>query len=65
MGTLQSRYSTANGLDTALSLGMKQLRKITGIPDITFYWARHTFATIARNKCMMDKDDIAEALKIT
>lgn len=62
MGTLKSRYSSANGLDTALSLGMKQLRKITGIPDITFYWARHTFATIARNKCLIDKDDIAEAL---
>src|SRR6202012_1532997 len=50
------------GLDTALSKGMQQLRKVTGIADITFYWARHTFATIARNKCQMDKDDIAEAL---
>ena len=41
---------------------MRQLRKATGITDITFYWARHTFATIARNKCQMNKDDIAEAL---
>jgi hypothetical protein len=62
IGKLHQRYSTYNGLDTALSKGMKLLRKITGIPDITFYWARHTFATIARNKCQMDKDDIAEAL---
>jgi hypothetical protein len=51
-----------NGLDTALSLGMKEIRKLTGIPDITFYWSRHTFATIARNKCRISKDDIAEAL---
>ncbi|MCC8409083.1 hypothetical protein LJ707_09085 [Mucilaginibacter sp. UR6-1] len=62
MGTLQSRYSTNNGLDTALSQGMKQLRKLTGIENITFYWARHTFANIARNKCKISKDDIAEAL---
>jgi hypothetical protein len=51
MGHLKSRYSTYNGLDTALSLGMQQLREITKIPEITFYWARHTFANIARNKC--------------
>jgi integrase len=62
IGKLQNRYSTYNGLDTALSKGMHQLRKIAGVADITFYWARHTFATIARNKCHMDKDSIAEAL---
>lgn len=62
IGNLQSRYSTHNTLDTALSKGMKDIRKITGIPDITFYWARHSFATIARNKCRFSKDDIAEAL---
>ncbi len=62
IGKLRDRYSTYNGLDTALSKGMKILRKMTDIPDITFYWARHTFATIARNRCKMNKDDIAEAL---
>ncbi|MDO3644722.1 site-specific integrase [Mucilaginibacter sp. L3T2-6] len=61
-GILKSRYTTHNGLDTALSKGMRQLRTITGIPEITFYWARHTFASIARNKCRISKDDIAEAL---
>ncbi|MGY4539504.1 integrase [Mucilaginibacter sp. UYNi724] len=62
IGKLQERYSTYNGLDTALSKGITEVRKVTGVADITFYWARHTFATIARNKCQMDKDDIAEAL---
>ena len=37
---------------------MQQLRTITGVPDITFYWARHSF----RNKCQMDKDSIAKFL---
>ncbi|MET3114164.1 integrase [Pedobacter sp. CG_S7] len=59
---LSARYSAYDGLDTALSMGMKQLRKLTNIPDITFYWARHTFATIARNSCRMSKDDVALAL---
>jgi integrase len=59
---LSVRYSAYDGLDTALSMGMKQLRKLTGISGITIYWARHTFATIARNSCRMSKDDVALAL---
>jgi integrase len=59
---LPNRYSTYNGLNTALSKGMIQLRKITGIETITIYWARHTFANIARNVCRMGKDDVALAL---
>jgi integrase len=62
LGNLQKRYSTYGGLDTALSLGMITLRKLTGIDDITFYWARHTFANLARNACRMSKDDVALAL---
>jgi hypothetical protein len=27
-----------------------------------FYWGRHSFATIARNKCRKSKDDVALAL---
>ena len=62
MGTLRARYSTANGLDTALSKGMELVRERTELQELTFYWARHSFATIARNKCRISKDDIAEAL---
>jgi integrase len=59
---LPQRYKKYDGLDTALSAGMRELRKITGIADITFYWARHTFANTARNACRMSKDDVALAL---
>ncbi|MBS1529008.1 MAG: site-specific integrase [Bacteroidetes bacterium] len=62
IGCLSERYATSNGLDTALSKGMEHLRKITGIPEFTFYWARHTFANTARNDCRMSKDDISLAL---
>jgi integrase len=60
--TLASRYATTKGFDGALNKGMAQIRKITGIPEITFYWARHSFANCARNDCRISKDDIALAL---
>ncbi|RZL61705.1 MAG: recombinase [Pedobacter sp.] len=62
VGKLSERYSTYGILDHALSHGMKQLRKLIGIPEVTIYWARHTFATVARNTCRISKDDVALAL---
>ncbi len=59
---LSLRYSTCDGLNWALCKGMEQLRKLTGIPELTLYWARHTFANTARNDCRMSKDDVALAL---
>jgi hypothetical protein len=41
---------------------MQGLRELTGIPELTLYWARHTFGTLARNECRMSIDDIGEAL---
>jgi integrase len=62
LGTLSERYKTYDGLDTALSAGMQKLRELTDIEEITFYWARHTFANTARNDCRMSMDDVALAL---
>jgi integrase len=62
LGQLSSKYKTYVGLDAALSDGMKQLRQITGIEHVTFYYARHTFANTARNNCKISKDDISLAL---
>ena len=59
---LPVRYATSKGFDGALSKGMKRLREITGITEITYYWARHSFANCARNDCRLSKDDIALAL---
>ena len=62
IGKLNLRYGHFRYLDKALSIGSRQLSKITGIPEIGYYWARGSFATIARNKCNISKDDIALAL---
>ncbi|MFN0291923.1 site-specific integrase [Pedobacter helvus] len=59
---LAIRYASPDSLNKALLMGMKQLRKLTGLSDLTLYWARHTFGTIARNLCRMSKDDVAQAL---
>ena len=61
-GKLSLRYSSCDGLNWALCKGMEQLRKLTGIPELTLYWARYTFANTARNDCRMSKDDVALAL---
>lgn len=62
LGKLRERYSSANALNWALCKGMEQIRKFTRIPELTLYWARHTFANTARNDCRMSKDDVALAL---
>lgn len=62
LGKLSLRYASSDCLNWALCKGMEQLRKLTGIPDLTLYWARHTFANTARNDCRMSKDDVALAL---
>ena len=60
--TLKKRYTNYKGLDKALSKGFEVLRKITGMKEVTFYWARHTFANLAYNVCKLSKDHIGQAL---
>ncbi|WP_293297732.1 site-specific integrase [Pedobacter sp. UBA4863] len=59
---LKERYVSSNGLNAALAKGMKEVCKLTGLKGVTLYWARHTFASTARNECRVSKDDIALAL---
>ncbi|WP_313157058.1 site-specific integrase [Sphingobacterium multivorum] len=59
---LKNRYRSPNYLNYALSKGMAHLRNLTGIKNLTLYWARHTFASTARNRCRLNKDDVSLAL---
>lgn len=66
LGKLNERYATNESLNHALSEGMKVIREIlkrdsAGLGDVTYYWARHSFGTWARNKCGVSKDDVGEA----
>ncbi|OJV17805.1 MAG: hypothetical protein BGO30_07620 [Bacteroidetes bacterium 41-46] len=57
-----NRYRTPGNFNHAISTGLKGLCEKAGINRITYYSARHSWATIARNKCEVDKDDINLAL---
>ena len=62
LGKLNPRYNSSQNLDRELNEGMKLICKFLKIPVVTFYWARHSFGTLARNKCRMSIDDVAQAL---
>lgn len=62
LGELNTRYAAYDYLDYALYKSMKGLRELVDLPELTLYWGRHTFGTLARNECRMAVDDIAEAL---
>lgn len=55
-------YSNMLAFHQAVRRGIDVLRKELDIPDLTYYVARHSFATIARNKCGVSKDDVSLCL---
>ncbi|HEY2583637.1 MAG TPA: site-specific integrase [Mucilaginibacter sp.] len=60
--TLQEQYAEIGNLNKAVNIGLKDVGRLIGVNDLTFYWARHTFGNLARNKCRKSKDDVALAL---
>jgi len=58
-------YVNYEELDAAPSDGIKKVREFTNLPEITVYWARHSFATLSRNECRMSMDDVSQALNDT
>lgn len=49
------RFSDEKQLNRAINLGLKEIAKEIGIENLQFYSARHSFATIAVNKAMINK----------
>ncbi|MBS4056560.1 MAG: site-specific integrase [Bacteroidales bacterium] len=56
------RYSSPDNFNQAINKGLKQIGKMIGIPDLTFYAARHSWATIAVNDCSIDRHIVHRAL---
>ena len=56
------RYSSFKGFNDALNMGLKQVGEDTGIEQLTFYAARHSWATIALNEAGVDKWTVHLAL---
>jgi len=60
-GKISKLYGGSRTFNKSLNIGLGTLGERHGI-SATFYFARHTFATIARNDCGCSKDDVAAAL---
>lgn len=56
------RYSSASSFNKNINIGLHAVADILNIPKFDFYSARHTWASIARNKLGIDKYTIHEAL---
>ena len=55
-------YSSVNTFSKAISVGLKSIGEIIGVPDLQFYSARHTWATLATNEAGVDKYTVHTAL---
>lgn len=55
-------YRDHKGFNKAINKGLKEIGERLGIDDFEFYAARHSWATIALNKCGIDKYTVHAAL---
>ena len=60
--TFHQLYADEKNFNKAINKGLKKVGKEVGVPDLTFYSARHSWATIALNKCGVDKYAVHAAL---
>lgn len=56
------RYSSPACFNKAINIGLKEIGAILKLDDLEFYAARHSWATIALNKCRIDKYTVHSAL---
>ena len=55
-------YSTSDGFNKAINIGLKQIGEVLDIEDLEYYAARHSWATIAVNQVRIDKYTVHSAL---
>ena len=55
-------YSTSDGFNKAINIGLKQIGEVLDIEDLKYYAARHSWATIAVNQVRIDKYTVHSAL---
>lgn len=60
--SFSQNYATESNFNKAINIGLKEVGKKVGIEDLQFYAARHSWATIALNKCGIDKYTVHAAL---
>jgi len=70
--TFSKLYSSPDIFNRAINNGLKMIGVSIGVPELSFYSARHSWATIANNDCEIDKytvhlalNHVDEEMKIT
>lgn len=58
LSDIKTRYSDIEYFNKAVNQGLKSICEKLEIQKVTTNWARHTFASIARNKAGISKSDI-------
>lgn len=56
------RYANHRNFNKAVNKGLDEIQTALGIDDLSSYYARHTWATLARNACGIDRSTVDEAL---
>ena len=59
---LYKRYASIDNFNYALSNGFRDIRKALNVENLTFYSARHSWASIASHNCDIPDDRIAKCL---
>lgn len=55
-------YANRSNFNIALNKGLKQIGSELNIPGLTFYYARHSWATLASNECQLPIETVGMAL---
>jgi len=64
--SVKDKWSNSKNLISIINKGLKSIAKKLNIdPGLSTYYARHSFATIARNDCKKHKEDVSIALNHT
>lgn len=56
------RYCDFKEFNRSVNIGLKVVGEMVGVPKLSTYYARHSWATIARNECGLDLDTVGEGL---
>ena len=62
MFTFHKRYRDHQTLNKSINQGLTRIAKGMGLPNLTTYTFRHSWATIAQNHCGASIADVAFAL---
>ena len=58
LSNIKTKYTCSYNFMKAINIGLKRISEELNIPKITTNWARHSWASIARNKAKVPKADV-------